>query len=537
MPMSPFAREIMQKRYCHEGETSWRQIAKRVARNVLGAVNAPKDLVRECEELIALRKFMPGGRYLAAAGREAHQTQNCFLLRAEDTRQGWADVMHNVTMITMTGGGVGVDYSNLRGKGIPLKRAGGYSSGPLALMQMVNEAGRGAMAGGSRRAAIWAGLRWDHPDILDFIRMKDWPVAVRALKDQDFNFPAMMDFTNISVGLNDGFLAKYQADIGSAREVWRLALRLMLETAEPGFSIDVGEDAEENLRNPCTEITSRDDSDTCNLGSINLARIKDLGEMRKAVEVGTAFLLAGTVYSDVPYPKVAEVRAKNRRLGLGIMGFHEWLLMNGKKYGPDPKLERFLEAYATSTATAAAYADKWGLSAPVKTRALAPNGTIGIVAETTTGIEPIFCAAYRRRYFDRGVWRAQYVLDPAAKRLVAEGISPDAIEDAYILAADVERRVTFQAWVQKYVDHAISSTINLPAWGSDLNNQDKVKDFGDMLMRYLPQLRGLTCYPDGARGGQPLERVDFREALEREGEVVTEQADVCDLRAGGSCGS
>ena len=185
------------------------------------------------------------------------------------------------------------------------------------------------------------------------------------------------------------------------------------------------------------------------------------------------------------------------------MGIHDWLLSNGKQYGPDAELEEYLKIYAKSTEISHKYADKWQLSKPVKTRAIAPTGSIGIIAETTTGIEPIFCVAYKRRYLKHTTWNYQYVIDPTAKRLIEKGVSPDKIEDAYTLAENVERRVAFQSWVQKYVDHAISSTINLPSWGSEANSQDKVVTFGNMLIKYLPNLRGLTVYPDGARGGQP----------------------------------
>ncbi len=116
------------------------------------------------------------------------------------------------------------------------------------------------------------------------------------------------------------------------------------------------------------------------------------------------------------------------------------------------------------------------------------------------------------------------------------GQNPDDLEDAMTLAADPERRVAFQAFVQESVDHGISSTINLPPWGSPGNCEDTVKPMGEMLLKYLPRLRGITMYPDGARGGQPLERCSYTEAAAREGEVVTEQVDVCDLR-GGSCGA
>lgn len=286
----------------------------------------------------------------------------------------------------------------------------------------------------------------------------------------------------------------------------------------------------------CTEVTSSDDSDICNLGSINMSRIETLEDMKEVVELGTMFLLAGTLYSDVPYEKVAKVREKNRRLGLGLMGLHEWLLKRGKKYGPDEELGKFLEIYATSTEIAHRYADEWGISRPVKTRAIAPTGTIGIIAETTTGIEPIFCVAYKRRYLKGDVYHYQYVVDPCAKRLIESGVPVNQIEDAYTLAEDVERRVAFQAWVQKYVDHSISSTINLPAWGSELNNDGRVREFGEMLYKYLPYLRGVTVYPDGARGGQPLTPVRYQTAVKHIGEIFVEQMDVCDLTKGGSCG-
>ena len=529
--MSAFAKEIVSKRYFHEGETTWDDVARRVVREVFSAVPAPQDLRDAAYELIRDRKFMPGGRYLASAGRQYHQTQNCFLARAEDSREGWADLVRKATLVLMTGGGFGVVYSALREKGAYLRRVNGTSSGPLALMQMINEVGRGAMAGGSRRAALWAGLRWDHPDIFDFIRMKDWSPEVHALKAKDFSFPAMMDHTNISVCLDDRFFEAYYAGVHRAREVYDAVMVSALITGEPGFSIDIGDDAGEDLRNPCTEITSHNTDDCCNLGSINLARIESLAEMQTAVEVGTAFLLAGTVYSDVPYPEVAVVRAKNRRLGLGLLGVHEFLLKLGRQYGPDDELRRYLEIYTESRAYAGMWSCQWGLSESIKTRAVAPTGTIGIVAETTTGAEPIFCAAYRRRYFDRGEWRAQYVLDPTARRLVAAGMNQGQIEDAYSIPVD--RRLAMQAWIQLYVDHAISSTVNLPPWDGDL---DRVQATGETLMQHLRGLRGVTFYPDGARGGQPLERCSWREAEGREGEVVVEGGDVCDLR-GGTCGA
>lgn len=863
---SVFSKTIIDQKYAHDlpigRKETWHEIAARVVNSTLDAVPyriSPEQRQRLIE-IISQRKFIPGGRYLYAAGRDYHQVNNCILLRVEDSREGWSDLLHKSSMSLMTGAGIGIVYSDLREEGAVIKKTGGQATGPIPLMKMVNEVGRGIMQGGSRRSAIWAGLHWNHPDIMKFVRIKDWSPEVRELKEKDYNFPATLDGTNVSVILDDLFFEAFNDKShvlhSLASNVFWSTVRQMLKTGEPGFSIDTGENAGENLRNApvagstmvlteagyrsvfsivdtptvvwtgkrwakdvefkktgenvptvkvkmtggrhitcdptheflveryvgagkrrkldsiekvkakdlqpgdilhvslpevdvedfdsvmytsgfgtgdgswngsvldlalfddkrncaefmpkgrvindkrpncdrysfeavpcfakqdffdhhefgrmsasqkaswlaglfdadgnyepkqrrirlsakdegflrniarlleefgilagvtklgvsgygsegwqlvvmsefnshfaeiiptkrlklgseldftpyrnshikvvsvtpdrnqdvfccdvkfeehsfmaegviisnCTELTSHDDSDICNLGSINMARISSLEEMQEVVELATMFLLAGTIYSDVPYEKIEEVREKNRRLGLGLMGLHEWLLQRNKRYGPDAELGKYLEIYAQSTQISHKYADTWGISRPVKTRAVAPTGTIGIVAETTTGCEPIYCVAYKRRYLKGDVVHYQYVIDPTAKKLIEAGVRPEAIEDAYTLAEDVERRVEFQAWLQQYVDHAISSTINLPEWGSELNNDGNVRQFGEMLYKYLPNLRGVTVYPDGARGGQPLTPVSYAEAVGQVGEVFIEQVNVCDITKGGSCG-
>lgn len=547
MPNTPskFAETILQQKYSQvkkDGQLeNWNDIAYRVSKHVMKSVDADKELIQRIRKAIEEKKFIPGGRYLYSTGRLFHQVQNCLLLSVEDSREGWADLMQKATLALMTGAGIGVVYSNLRAKGKKIRRSGGQSTGPISLLNMINEAGRGIMQGGSRRSAIWGGLHWNHPDVHEFITIKNWSPEVRKLKEDNFNFPATLDGTNISVILDDEFFEAFNDEKNEqhsmAHSVYWATVKQMLKTSEPGFSIDVGVNSGEHLRNACCEITSKDDSDICNLGSINIANISSLEEMKEVVELGTAFLLAGTIYSDTPYSKVDQVRTKNRRLGLGLMGIHEWLLKHGKKYDSDPELEEYLKVYATSTNVAARYAKEWGISKPIKTRAIAPTGSIGIITETTTGVEPIFCVAYKRRYLKHESWNYQYVVDPTAKRLIDSGIKAELIEDAYNLAEDVERRVSFQAWIQQYVDHAISSTINLPAWGSSTNNESTVQKFGDMLIKYLPKLRGVTVYPDAARGGQPLTPVSYNTAMKHTGEVFIEQADICDIKKGESCGS
>lgn len=547
---SKFSEDIFNAKYAHTGCESWAALAWTVVEDVCSGHMTASEMYT-LKTLIRDLKFIPGGRYLYYAGRPNKFFNNCYLLRAEeDTREDWANLSWKSESCLMTGGGIGVDYSRYRAAGTPIRRTGGSASGPIPKMQMINEIGRRVMQGGSRRSAIYASLDEEHPDVDDFLRAKNWAdmhvgasgLTLADLKHQDFNFPAPLDYTNISVNYGDKWLASLEAtrDVG---EVFRQNVRQALQTGEPGFSFNFGRHANETLRNACTEVTSEDDSDVCNLGSINLGRIDTVKELEEVVELATKFLLCGTLKAKLPYEKVYKVREKNRRLGLGLMGIHEWLLKRGHRYEPVDQLGHWLRVYQmVSDYYAAKFADQLNVSRPVAVRAIAPTGSIGILAGTSTGIEPIFCVAYKRRYLvDGNVWKYQYVIDGIAQELINEtGVDPDSVEDALSLANDPERRIAMQAFVQEYVDMSISSTINLPAWGTDSNNEDRVEDFAETLARYAPKLRGFTCYPDGSRGGQPLSRVEYSEAVKHLGEEFTESIqthDICDISGkGGSCG-
>jgi ribonucleoside-diphosphate reductase alpha chain len=220
------------------------------------------------------------------------------------------------------------------------------------------------------------------------------------------------------------------------------------------------------------------------------------------------------------------------------MGIHEWLLKKGYKYEVVPELKQWLEVYRDESEYAANdHCDRLFLSHPVAYRSIAPTGSIGILAGTTTGIEPVFAVAYKRRYLTDGTrWKYEYVIEEVARMMIDEGINPDDIESSYDLATDPERRIKFQADIQDYVDMSISSTINLPEWGSKYNNEKTVEGFASILSRYAHRLRGFTCYPDGARGGQPLTPVRYEEAIKHKG-VVYEENDICEITGGGVCGS
>jgi len=546
---SSFSETIFKQKYAHEDCWTWADLCRVLVQDVCGDLMS-KTEKNELTNYMQEMKFLPGGRYLYYAGRTAKFFNNCYLLKAEeDTREDWADLSWKSESCLMTGGGIGIDYSVYRAEGAPLGRTGGTASGPIPKMNMINEIGRRVMQGGSRRSAIYASLNWKHGDVREFIKSKDWhnmPVGTTGqslwdIKQQDFNFPAPLDMTNISVNYDTEWLLNYWKT-GEVGEVFLENVRQALSTAEPGFSFNFFDKEKETLRNACTEVTSEDDSDVCNLGSINMGRIDSIEEFNDVIELGTKFLLCGTLKAQLPYDKVYETRAKNRRLGLGLMGMHEWLIKRNSRYEVTPELHRWLSVYhGASDAAANTYSYELGVNRPVAVRAIAPTGTIGILAGTTTGVEPIFAVAYKRRYLKGTRWHFQYVVDSAAQELIdLYGADPNKIESALDLAEDFERRMAFQADVQDYVDQSISSTINLPSWGSKLNNEDTVKPFAETLARYAHRLRGFTCYPDGARGGQPLTAVPYASAkleLGNEFEEAVQTHDICDITGkGGSCG-
>jgi len=549
---SQFSESIFRQKYAHEGSETWSELAYTLAKDVCSEY-LTEDEVVAISEAIRDMKFIPGGRYLYYAGRQAKYFNNCYLLRAEeDTREDWADLSWKSESCLMTGGGIGVDYSVYRASSSTLTRTGGVASGPIPKMEMINEIGRKVQQGGARRSAIYASLNWQHGDIGKFLKAKDWhsmPVGNTGLnywdlKQQDFNFPAPLDMTNISVNYDTAWLTKFW-ESGAVGDTFLENVRQALKTGEPGFSFNFFGKESETLRNACTEVTSSDDSDVCNLGSVNMGRIESMDEFREVTHLATLFLMCGTFKAHLPYEKVAKVREKNRRLGLGLMGVHEWLLKRGQQYEVTEELHRWLTIYQlVSDDTADKCATRFSCSRPIAVRAIAPTGTIGIMAGTTTGIEPLYAVAYKRRYLkDFTNWKYQFVVDGTAKELIElYDADPEKIETALDLAADPKRRIAFQAHVQGYVDQAISSTINLPTWGSDLNNEDTVKDFAHTLAKYANRLRGFTCYPDAARGGQPLTKVAYKDAMaagsqEYNDNVVVASHDICLIsQKGGTCG-
>ena len=528
---------IFKQKYAGNPYETWEDKAHTVVNNVCGTYDGKKNNLMdksdqdELVQKISDFKFLPGGRYLWYAGREARFYNNCYLLRLEDdTREEWAGVTQRAMSCLMTGGGIGVDVSLCRPSGRQLRRTGGVASGPIPLLYTLNEVGRNVMQGGSRRSALYGSLNWKHEDATNLLVAKNWhdlpagDTNISALKQSDFNFPAPLDMMNVSLNYDDAWLNDLKRE---KNPTFLKNVRQAMMTGEPGFSFNFGDKQNETLRNACTEITSEDDSDVCNLGSINLANIDSLDEFRDVVRLGSKFLVCGLIRAQLPYEKVRQTRQKNSRIGLGLMGMHEWLLKRGYRYEMVDELKEWMKVYERESKRAAdEHCDRLFLNRPKGYRAIAPTGTISILAGTTSGVEPIYAVAYRRRYLSDGTkWKHQFVVDGTAQGLIDSGIKPDSIESAVDLAADPERRIKFQFQLQKYVDHAISSTLNMPAWGTETNNEDQVEKFASIISHYAGGLRGLTVYPDGARGGQPITSVPYEEAHAKRGVIYEDNSE------------
>jgi ribonucleoside-diphosphate reductase alpha chain len=335
-----FAQKIFENKYAQGNDDTWDTLAERLVEDVCGTRNGttgallPDEARRALVTAIKKMQFIPGGRYLYYAGRPFKAYNNCYLLRGEhDTREEWASLAERSLSCLASGGGIGIDYSIFRGKGTPLSRTGGTASGPVPLMYAVNEIGRNVMQGGSRRSAIYASLDRQHPDVHDFLRAKNWhdqpigkqlkadgtPYTHWDAKQEDFNWKAPLDMTNISVNYSDEWLNLSNREGDS---IFLENCRQAMMTGEPGFSFNFGDKANETLRNACTEVTSEDDSDVCNLGSVNLGNIHSLDEFQGCCQCfASKFLVCGTLRADLPYEKVYRVREKTDASVLASWGF------------------------------------------------------------------------------------------------------------------------------------------------------------------------------------------------------------------------
>lgn len=571
---SGFALQIFQSRHAAHANETWNEACSRVAQHIANAEDGEaRNYWRDRFEALLQNNFlMPGGRIWYGSGRARGQLLNCFVIGAGDSREGWADTVGDSIVISGTGGGVGVNCSPVRPRGTPIRGTGGAATGAVSLMSIINAAGEEIKAGGGRRTALMLALGLSHGDIVEFLDKK---LDLKQLNN-----------ANVSVIFDDNpevFFAKVAADedwplthqgkeVGRipARSLWERIVKNALAGGEPGLLNGYLANKMSNIwyvepltcTNPCGEIWLSP-YDCCCLAALVLPRFVTEGRevdwdlLKQSVQTGVRFLDNVLTVNNYPLPEIQAKCAQLRRIGLGITGLHHMLLELGLKYNAPSGLE-FVDklmariknwSYEASSdiaaqkgSFAAFEADKFLRSGFCKTlkpslrekirrdgmrncavNTIAPTGTISMVCETSSGIEPIFAPAYERRYRNGDELAMEVVVDPMFQRFVAEGRGVKHFVGAHDL--NMRDHLEMQRVCQKHVDNAVSKTINLP-------HDTSSEELSALYIEFLPELKGITVYPDGSRENQPLTPLPLERAIELAEGAVTEAGNNDRCRSG-----
>lgn len=548
-----FARTIFSSRHAAYAEEPWLDACKRVAWHVADAEQGP-DRVKhftDFREALVENRFMPGGRIWYGSGRSQGQLLNCFVVPTEDSREGWGQALYDTVVIAGTGGGIGMNVSPIRPRGQPIRRTGGVATGAVSLMTAINNVGEVIGNGGGRRIALMLCLSLSHGDIVEFLDKK---LDLKELNNANVSVVFDEDperFFELVRAKADFPLTFQGKQVGSipAVDLWMRIVHNALKGGEPGLLNMHFANKMSNIwyvekltsTNPCGEI-AMSPYDSCCLGAVVLPRFVKDGEFdwtsfRETIRLGVRFLDDVLTVNSYPLPEIQAKCSQLRRIGLGVMGLHHMLIELGFKYNSVKGLEfvdrlfKFLknESYEASIDLAIEKGpfpvfemEKFLKSAFVKTlrpairerirtsgirncalNTIAPTGTTSMIAEVSSGVEPIFAMAYERRYRKGDELAMEVVADPLFKRYVTEGRSTKNFQNAYDLKA--RDHLEMQRTCQRHVDNAISKTVNLPPGTT-------ADELSDLYMEFLPELKGVTVYPVGSREDQPLTPLSGDEA-------------------------
>ncbi|OUS05035.1 ribonucleoside-diphosphate reductase, adenosylcobalamin-dependent [Rhodobacterales bacterium 52_120_T64] len=494
-------------------EDSWR----RVARSLAASENDPAKWEKGFYNALKGFKFLPAGRILAGAGTERSVTLfNCFVMGTiPDTMGGIFDSLKEAALTMQQGGGIGYDFSTLRPKGASVIGVGADASGPLSFMDVWDSMCRTIMSAGSRRGAMMATMRCDHPDIEDFITAKRDAARLRMFNLSVLVTDPFMEAVNANGPWDLIFGGKIYHTV-QARDLWNKIMRSTYDFAEPGVIFIDRINQKNNLNyvesiaatNPCGE-QPLPPYGACLLGSINLARLVanpfdeaaslDTDALSELVSVAVRMMDNVVDTSRFPLPQQqAEAMAK-RRIGLGVTGLADALLMVGLRYGSDEaarQTEKWLKAIARAAYFASAHlaaekgafplfdakpylagdtmmamddevraaVAKHGIRNALLT-SIAPTGTISLYAgNVSSGIEPVFAYAYTRKVLQKDGSRTEEEVEDYAVKLWREKFGDKELPDYFVNAQTLAPidHVRMQAAAQKWVDSSISKTINCP---------------------------------------------------------------------------
>ena len=522
---------------------------KRVAKNIAsidkkyeGTLQAKKS-EKEFFEVMTNLEFLPNIPVLANAGRPLQQLAACFVLPVPDDLGGIFQAIKEMALIQKSGGGTGFSFSRLRPEGSRVADTGGIASGPVSFMKVFDAATGAIKEGGIRRGANMGILSIEHPDIEKFISCKrcgDFP-----------NF-------NISVALTDKFIknlkknqsyelidphSKKTTKRKKAEDIFNLICKNAWYNGEPGvIFIDTinkhNPTPKEKIEatNPCGEQPLLP-YESCDLGSINLSKITEKGginydRLGELVRIGVHFLDNCIDASKFPLPKIEEKVKENRKIGLGIMGFADCLIKQEISYNSKEAIQQarkimsFIQKEARQASKKLAesrepfpniknsiYAKEKLRNATLTT--IAPTGTIGIIADCSDGIEPLFNVIYQRYTTYRTITEfnalfkkiakkfkltKKTLLEIAEKGTIKHTKLPGKIKEIFVTAHNIpiEQHIKIQAEFQKYTDNAISKTVNLP---ENASVEDVKKT---IILAHKLGCKGLTVYRDKSRKKQVL---------------------------------
>lgn len=564
--LSSNARIVLEKRYLRKNEQGQllenpRQMFWRVASKIASAEENYtdsgynlQDLALEFYDLLTSYDFLPNSPTLMNAGTDLEQLAACFVLPVEDSMEGIFDAIKYAALIHKSGGGTGFSFSRLRPSKSKVGSTGGVASGPVSFLRIFNTATEQVKQGGTRRGANMGILRVDHPDILEFIKAKE-------RQGQLNNF-------NLSVALDEKFMQAVEQDqeysllaphTGQetawlrARDVFTLLVQKAWEGGDPGiiFIDRINRDnptpaqGEIESTNPCGEQPLLP-FEACNLGSLNMARFYDPEKedgidwqrLQKCIGLSIRFLDNVIDCSRYPLQQIQDKVQKNRKVGLGLMGWADLLFQLRITYNSRralrlaEKLMGFFkqEAWAASQELAAergpfpGYANsifqqkKQGPYRNASVTTIAPTGTLSIIAGCSSGVEPLYALSFVRQVLDGerllelNPWfekalqdfqchSPQLMQDIAARGSIQDmDFLPLELRKIFVTALDIEPEWHLQMQVafQKYTDNAVSKTVNLPSTATQ-------KDIYNIYWSaYELGCKGLTVYRDGSRQEQVL---------------------------------
>ena len=564
--LTPQALAVLEKRYLlrdAQGKVieSPEEMFRRVARNVAEAdrLYANRSSTEELSEsffgMMASLDFLPNSPCLMNAGKELQQLAACFVLPVEDSLPSIFETVKQTALIHQSGGGTGFSFSRLRPRSDTVQSTGGVASGPVSFMRVFNMTTEVIKQGGTRRGANMGVLRVDHPDIMEFI-------AIKQHSSEMENF-------NLSVGLTKAFMEALMKDTEyglvnprtgrevrrlKAKEVFLVIVTAAWESGDPGILfLDRINDAnptpllgEIESTNPCGEVPLLP-YEACVLGSINLLQMikrnngsweVDFDKLKRTVRTAVHFLDNVIDMNHYPMPEIAERTRGNRKIGLGVMGLAHFFIRLGIPYSSMKAVAvakgimNFIQHQAQERSVemgeargvfpnfkGSIYDQREGTRLRNATvTSIAPTGTLSLIANCSSGIEPLFAVDYTRRALEDmefemvdplfvEMGESERFLTPELTRRLSSGARlkdqpevPTKVKELFVTTFEISPvgHIKIQAAFQEYTDNAVSKTINFPREAT----KDDVKDA--FLTAYRERCKGITIYRSGSRAKQVL---------------------------------